>query len=187
MKKSTKLISTLLFATFTLVLSGCSTIEVATYSSDMENVQTLKDSGVTFNVAPFTAKLNQHKSQCRVGANITTPDKEPFEKYIENAFISELKMAGVYSKDSSIVINGYLNDIDDSSMMGTAFWSFDIKISNAKGESFTVNHKRNYSASFIGGIACGSDMPEAFMPTVQELIKEIINNPKFSELFITNK
>jgi hypothetical protein len=62
-----------------------------------------------------------------------------------------------------------------------------MTISNSSGDSFSVVHKRNYNASFVGGLACGDNMPKAFAPTVQELITKIITHPEFSLLFGNGK
>jgi len=167
-----------------LLVTGCS-VPVNRYQVSVDNVQVLKNMDTKFNVAEFTANKHESGIFCRAANNVETPKGETFDKYIKDALVKELKVAGMYSTDSQIVINGHLNETEASSMIGdAAYWSFDITISNSHGDSFTVKHTRNYNASFIGGIACGTNMPRAFSPSVQELITEIINNPKFDELFV---
>ena len=101
--------------------------------------------------------------------------------------IEELKMADVYSKNSHIILKGHLNDTDVSSGFTDAHWTFNLKVSNGAGESYTIIHKRKYKSSFLGGIACGNDMPKSFLPTIQELVGKVINHPKFDGLFKEKK
>jgi hypothetical protein len=178
-------------ATFTLLsvitlTTGCA-ITTDRYQATADNQQRIKDLNIKMNVGKFEAKNTDYKIMCRLANNVELPDGKSFQSYIENALIEELKMAGMYSKQSNITINGYLNDTDVSSGMTDAHWTFNLTVSNNKSEKFTIVHKRDYSASFIGGIACGNDMPKSLMPTVQELIREIINHPQFESVFSTQK
>ena len=161
--------------------TGCS-ITADRYQPTADNQQKIKSLDIKMNVGEFKAKKTDYKVMCRLANNVELPDGKSFEGYIESALIEELKMANMYSKQSNITINGYLNDTDVSSGMTDAHWTFDLTISNNRGEQFTIVHKREYSASFVGGIACGNDMPKSLMPTVQEVISEIINHPKFESM-----
>lgn len=165
-----------------LIVTGCA-VPVDRYSATADNQTKIGTFKNKFNVDKFTATKTDYKVMCRLANNVEMPDGRSFESYIQAAMIEELKMAGAYSKDSNILIKGHLNNTDVSSGVTDAHWTFDLTISNSTGKSFTINHKRKYSASFMGGIACGSDMPKSFLPTVQELIGEIINHPDFDSLF----
>lgn len=167
-----------------LIVSGCA-VPVDRYNATADNQTKIRTFQNKLNVDKFTAAKTDYKVMCRLANNVEMPDGRSFEGYIQAAMIEELKMAGVYSKDSNILIKGHLNNTDVSSGVTDAHWTFDLTISNARGKSFTINHKREYSASFIGRIACDSDMPKSFLPTVQELIGKIINHPDFDSLFST--
>ncbi|MGL5336295.1 MAG: hypothetical protein ACRC9R_09170, partial [Enterovibrio sp.] len=143
----------------------------------------IKSLGKKFSVADFSAAKTEYRVLCRLTNNVEMPDGESFEKYIQNALIEELKMAGAYDPNSDIVIKGHLNDTSVRSGMPDAHWALNLTVANKTGKSFTINHRREYRASFVGGIACRSDMPNSFQPTVQGLINEIINHPQFKELF----
>ncbi len=164
------------------IVSGCA-VPVDRYHATADNQTKIKTFGYKFNVEQFTATKTNYKVLCRLANNVEMTDGRSFEAYIQDALIEELKMAGAYSKESNIIIKGHLNDTDVSSGLSDAHWTFNITISNTKGESFTVHYKREYKASFVGGIACGQDMPKSFLPTVQELIREIINHPDFETMF----
>lgn len=163
------------------LLTGCA-VTVETYNASEENSQYLKSLNTPLNVNKFTANKSDFKVMCRLANNVATPDNEPFETYIENALIDELKMAGMYSKDSPVTINGHLIDTDASSGMSDGHWTFNIEVSTNNKKGFTVIHKREYSGSFFGGKACRHDMPRAFAPTVKELIAKIIHHPEFLTL-----
>ena len=163
--------------------TGCA-ITSDRYQPTADNQKQIKSLDVKMNVGEFKAKKTDYKVMCRLANNVELPDGKSFEGYIESALIEELKMADMYSKQSDIIINGYLNDTDVSSGMTDAHWTFDLTISSNNGEQFTIIHKREYSASFVGGIACGNDMPKSLMPTVQEVISEIINHPKFQSMLV---
>ena len=171
----------LLVTVISILFSGCG-VKVGRYHASADNVLDLKKLNTQINVNKFTANKLDYKVMCRLANDVTTPNKEPFVTYIENAFVEELKMAGLYLPTSKITISGHLNTLSVSSGMTDAHWIFDITVSSNNGKSFRVKHKREYSASFIGGIACKEDMPDAFNPTVKELISKIINHPKFKSL-----
>lgn len=177
-----KTLAALALTTAFSMTTGCA-ITADRYQPTADNQIKIKELNTKLNVGSFTAKETDYKVMCRLANNVEMPDGKSFEGYIESAFIEELKMAGMYSKESPVTINGFLNDTDVSSGMTDAHWTFNLTISNQNNKSFTVVHKREYSASFVGGIACGNDMPKSLMPTVQELINKTINDPQFSSLF----
>lgn len=165
-----------------LMVTGCA-VPVDRYHATADNQTKIKTFKHKLSVDKFTATKTDYKVQCRLANNVEMTDGRSFEGYIQDALIEELKMAGAYSKDSKIIIKGHLNDTDVSSGVTDAHWTFNLTVSNTEGKSFTINYKREYSASFIGDIACRDDMPKSFLPTVQELIGKIINHPEFNELF----
>ncbi|MGB5867388.1 MAG: hypothetical protein WBG69_05885 [Arcobacteraceae bacterium] len=167
-------------AVLSIGFTGCG-VKVATYGASSENVSQLKKYDTKLNVNNFTATTSESSIMCRLSDPIKTPNGESFEQYVENALIEELKMAGLYSKDAKITLNGHLNEVSASSTPGTANWEFSVKVSSSNGESFTVTSKKDYSSSFMAHYAC-NDMAEAFKPAVQKLITSIINHPKFSSL-----
>ena len=178
-------------ATFALLLAitlttGCA-ITSDRYQATADNQQRIKNLNIQMNVGKFEAQNTDYKIMCRLANNVELPDGNSFQSYIENALIEELKMAGLYSKQSNITINGYLNSTDVSSGITDAHWTFNLTVSNNKNERFTIIHKREYSSSFVGRIACSNDMPKSLMPTVQELIKKIINHPQFESMFSIQK
>lgn len=181
-----KYIYPLIVFSMVILSTGCA-ITADRYQATAVNQQQIKNLDVKMNVGKFKAQKTDYKVMCRLANNVDMPDGKSFEEYIEAALTEELVMAGMYSKESDVTINGYLNDTDVSSGMTDAHWTFDLTISNSHNEEFKIIHKREYNASFIGGIACGNDMPKSLMPTVQELISKIINHPEFESIFSARK
>ncbi|RLA84028.1 MAG: hypothetical protein DRG78_02645 [Epsilonproteobacteria bacterium] len=181
MKLRKKVLTTILsVAAASILFSGCG-VKVATYGASSDNVNKLKTYNAKLNVNNFTATKSDSSIMCRMSDPIKTPNGETFEEYVENALIEELKMAGLYSKDAKITLNGHLNEVNASSTPGSANWEFSVKVSSSNGKSFTVISKKDYSSSFMAHYAC-NDMAEAFRPAVQKLISSIINHSEFKTL-----
>ncbi len=167
----------LLFGLF--VISGC-TASVNQYGVSVENVESLRkmQSASKVNINAFTSEAIHESINCRGSITIKTPNEISFEEYIHNALISELKLAGLYDSSSSLAINGNFEKLDASSAVGNGKWMFVIQLSADGKESFTVDSEYPFSASWLGDRAC-QQVPQAFSPAVQKLIKDIFNHPKF--------
>ncbi|WP_224798110.1 hypothetical protein [Idiomarina abyssalis] len=167
-----------------LLMTGCS-VSVDRYHVTADNQSKIKQLEEKFQVEEFTATTTDYKVMCRLANNVALTDGHSFESYIQEALVEELKMAEAYTENGGVIIKGHLNDTAVSSGMTDAHWTLDMTISNSEGESFDVRHKREYDASFAGGIACSRDMPSSLAPTVQELIGKIVSHPEFERLFLS--
>ena len=163
-------------------LSGCS-VKVPQYNSSADNVVKLRKMNIKLNVGEFTATNSSRKILCRLGRTVTISHGLTFEKYIENAFIEELKMADRYSSTSNITITVNLNKLKaNSGIASTGYWDFDVTVKSSNGKSFNITSNYVYQTSFSGATTCDELMPDAFKPAVQKLIEDIINNPEFNNL-----
>ncbi len=178
--KNKILISTSLLAT--LLFTGCG-IKTNEYNVSADNVQTLRNyQDLKLDVSNFTASNKDESSvMCRLAETVSTPKGEPFSEYIKDAFVSELKMAGVYDKNSDLKISGNLNKIYGSSMFGNAYWEMDVTVTSSNGNSITVNTKRDYPSSYLASTAC-NNMGTSFAPSVKQLIGDILDHKDFSKL-----
>ena len=178
--KNKILISTSLLAT--LLFTGCG-IKTNEYNVSADNVQTLRNyQDLKLDVSNFTASNKDESSvMCRLAETVSTPKGEPFSEYIKDAFVSELKMAGVYDKNSDLKISGNLNKIYGSSMFGNAYWEMDVTVTSSNGNSITVNTKRDYPSSYLASTAC-NNMATSFAPSVKQLIGDILDHKDFSKL-----
>ncbi len=172
---STSLVTILLF-------SGCG-IKINEYNVSADNVQTLRNyKDLKLDVSTFTASNKDESSvMCRLAETVSTPKGEPFSQYIEEALVSELKMASVYDKNSDLKISGNLNKIYGSTMFGNAYWEINVTITSSNGKSITVNTKRDYPSSYLASTAC-NNMGTSFAPTIKQLINDILNHKDFAEL-----
>ncbi|MBP0599359.1 hypothetical protein J8I26_14665 [Herbaspirillum sp. LeCh32-8] len=161
-------------------LSGCA-YKASPYGVSPANVNAIKATGIKpVAVLPFTAtKPGAASITCRAAGPVRVVPS--FERYIEGALIDELKLASAYDPASDIKISGKLEQIDFSSGMSDGAWMFVLTISNAKNASFTVNSKWPFSGSFVADKAC-QEVAQAFGPSVQNLIKEVIQDPRFKQL-----
>ena len=165
-----------------LLFTGCG-LKTSEYNISADNVVELKNlKDVKIAVDDFTS-VNKDENQilCRLAETITTPEGEPFSKYIENALKSELKMAGIYDKNSELKLSGKLIEIYGSSMLGNAYWEIEVKILSNNGKELSVRTKREYPSSFLAYTAC-NNMATSFSPTVRNLVNDIIKHEDFMSL-----
>lgn len=165
-----------------LVLTGCG-IKTSDYAVSAENVQKLRSyKDVKLGINTFSADTKDESTVlCRAAETIETPNDESFAKYIENALKDELIMSGVYDENAALKLSGHLKKIYASSMIGDAYWSFDLKITSSNGETIDLQSKNEYGSAFLAYTAC-NNMGGSFAPSVKKLIKDIINHPKFDKL-----
>ncbi|MDR1848783.1 MAG: hypothetical protein LBQ75_01955 [Zoogloeaceae bacterium] len=183
-----------ILVTFLSLVTGCSTYNVASYGTSVQNVETLKSYNLqhmsvgTFQVSEtleFKRKPGNQKKpatasvQCRGAGPVTASPS--FEAYIEQAFIEELKLAGIYDASSSLVLTGKFEQLDFSSAFGNSRWTFTLTLTNARNESFTTQTTFGFPSRYLAEVACAG-VAQAFAPAVQQLITDVIKNPKFREI-----
>ncbi len=177
-----KIIKLVVLGALVSYMSGCSTYTTNNYGISTENIELMKQlSGKQFSVNSFTAtKPGVTTIQCRGAGPVSNQNKKPFESYITEAFISELKLAGIYSESSSIKIDGVVEKLDFGSNVGAGKWVFDVKVSSGNS-SFIVNSEYPFSTNWVADKAC-QQVAQAFQPAVQKLIRDIVSNPAFKDL-----
>jgi len=174
-----KITCILLFAA--IISTGCS-YNVSKYGVSIENVNKLKKLDSKLNIEKFTSNTaGQSSIGCRAAGPVNTLNNQPFEEYITNAIITELKLAGKYDKKAKISLKGHLEMIDFNSNLGTANWLFTLKLTSSNSKSIVINSKYEFPGSFVADRAC-AEVAQAFSPAVQNLINDIISNPKFKTL-----
>lgn len=177
---SVKILSLLLIAG--LVSTGCSSYNVSKYSASIENINSMKSIKRKVNVGDFTAKVKgQSKIMCRGAGDVGFPNKMTFAQYIKDAFTSELKFAEKFDPKSKITINGYLNEVDFNSNIGTANWILKLEATSSNSKKIIINTKYEFEGSFVADRAC-SEVAQAFIPAVQKLINDTIKHKNFKNL-----
>lgn len=165
----------------TVFSTGC-TYNISPYGASADNVGKLKNIRTKINVSDFTAsKPGESSIVCRGAGPVATPGKIAFEKYIKEAFVSELKLAGKYDEKSPITINGNLEEVDFNSNLGIANWIFTLRAVSSNSKSVTVSTKYEFDGSFIADKAC-QEVAQAFVPAVQKLISDLVSDKQFNTL-----
>lgn len=174
-----KRVSFLLLA-LTTIVSGCA-FNASPYGASVQNVEAIKLSNVKpIAVAPFTAaKPGLSSITCRAAGSVKV--QPSFETYIEKALIDELKLAGAYNPSSAITLSGKLDEVDFSSGMTDGKWTFSLTVSNNRNESFTTKSSLPFKGSFVADKAC-QEVAQAFGPSVQKLIQDVVQHPQFKQL-----
>ncbi|MEH6343864.1 MAG: hypothetical protein V7785_02165 [Bermanella sp.] len=168
-------------ALISIYLAGCSTYMVNSYGVSVDNVESMKTHpGTSLSVNSFKSlKPGVSSIQCRGAGPVATPDKSTFEAYINKALISELKLAGIYSETSPISIDGYFEKLDFDSTIGSGKWIFSVNVSSDTGSAYTLSSIYPFSTNWVADKAC-QQVAQAFVPAVQNLIKDIISHPQFA-------
>lgn len=162
------------------LLTGCA-YNAAPYGAAVQNVDTIK----TYNLKPVSvgkfqaSKPGNASITCRAAGPVTVSPS--FESYIEQAFVDELKLAGIYNSSSPLVLTGKLEQVDFSSGMTDGNWSFTLTLTNTRNESLTTQSKFGFSGSFVADKAC-QEVAQAFGPAVQKLIGDVVRDPKFRQI-----
>ena len=180
-----KVVQLIIFAVSVLYITGCSTYKVNNYGISADNIGLMKElNGLQVSIDEFTSlKPGLTTIQCRGAGPVSTPNKESFESYIKEALVSELKIAGIYSESSNIKISGSVENLDFNSNVGSGKWMFDVSVSDGNGMSYQVNSIFNFSTNWVADKAC-QQVAQAFVPAVQNLIKDIVSKPEFKSLKI---
>jgi hypothetical protein len=164
-----------------VLLSGCSSYNVAKYGISPDNAAALKPmSGSKVTVGPFrAAEPGRTEIGCRAVGPIKTPDGLAFEEYIRRAFVDELRLADVYAESAPVALEGNLTRMDFSSTGGK--WFLDLTVASSNGRSVQVSEVYDYETSFIGEKGCALTA-QAFVPAVQSLIGKLVRSPEFAGL-----
>lgn len=164
---------------------GCNTRSVHRYSSSVDNVLALRAiPDIRVNVGEFEEiPHNKFEISCRAFSPITTPDQESYASYIKKALSDELKMAGVYSEDSPLVLRGQINKLDFSSDQG--FWEIHLLLMSSNNKGALYKEKYLYQTGFDGNVAC-RQTAQTFAPAVQNLINKIVTSQEFKSLIDKN-
>lgn len=167
-----------------LLLSGCAN-KVHDYSASTENLIALKTVAKTansVNIGNFTdSGRNERSVMCRLATPIGTPKGETFASYIQNAMKKEFLISDLYDPNAERIITANLDRVYGSTVLGNAYWEFDMTIKSSNGKGYKVNSKYDYESSFSAYSAC-SEMQRSYPLAVQKLIGKVIKDPKFVEL-----
>src|SRR5262245_35442906 len=103
-----------------VLFAGCSSYTVAKYGVSPETVSALRaHTGQKVNVGAFSAKTpGRTEIGCRAVGPIKSPDGKPFEAYVRQALIDELRVAELFGESAPVTLTGNLNELEFSSTSG---------------------------------------------------------------------
>lgn len=164
-----------------LFLSACVRY-IDGYNSDPAIVSALGAYGnKKIRVVDFDSALGEgYASSCRGYNLIATPGKVGLVRYIQNAFISELELAGLYSPDSSLILKGTVTQILVETLE-QGKWTIRMTMLSSNGRSISVSERFPFKANIAGQHACqtASDM---YPYAVRNLIHKLVTAPGFKLL-----
>ncbi len=165
-----------------MLLPACA-FNINTYGASVENVEAIKRQNLPpVALGKFTAtKPGISVITCRGTGPVTTPGKISFESYIEGALRDELKLASIYDANSKLVLSGNMDLVDFSSNLGVARWMLTLALSSGN-VSYTTATEHPFSVNYFGDKAC-QQVAQAFVPAVQQLIRDVTADPRFKTLF----
>lgn len=167
------------------VLSGCSTYTVPNYGISADSNMSIKalQLSQTVSVGSFSssAKID---TNCRAVGPISLPNNLTVVSYVKKALEDELKVAGAYSTgNAKYVLSGEITNFGMSSSknMTRGYWDLTLRLSSSNGQAMTASEYYEFESGFGGETAC-SNTANAFMPTVQNLIRKAVTAPEFKRL-----
>lgn len=169
-----------------VAVAACDTTSaIAPYSPSTSNVlafqSALKPSATTVSVGDFTQAAGVAKPSCRLAGSLDVTSGKAIEQYIKDALQTELFTAQVYDVNSPVKINGRLDEVKVNTF-GTGSWTLGLQVtSNRDPEGYHVQAVRTFSSSMSAMAAC-QNATNAFAPTVQDLIGQVVSNPGFAKL-----
>jgi hypothetical protein len=178
----TKLIA---IAVVSTAVIGCSTTNSIPYKASTGNVitlqNTLKASSTKVNIGVFSMGSGiDEELMCRMLGPVKVSPGKTLSTFIKEAFQEELFLAQVYDSAAPVTIDGRIEKLTFSSV-SPANWEISMRVSSNKSPGYTVSIKYNYDTSFDAFSAC-RNVADSFSPAVQELLRQVVTNPQFTQL-----
>lgn len=167
------------------VMVGCSTTNSIPYKASTSNVITLqnnlKQTNTKVTLGTFSlANGIDEELMCRMLGPVKVAPGKTLSTFIKEAFQEELFLAQVYDTNAPITIEARIERLSFSSV-SPANWDIAMRVSSNKSPGYSVNVKYNYDTSFDAWSAC-KNVADAFSPAVQELLRQVVTNPQFTQL-----
>jgi hypothetical protein len=174
----------ILVAVSVLVLGACTYIPQR-YSVSEENTEALKKLGVgNINVGPFT-KSAEFDTSCKVvSGNVVPPDSTGLEGYIQQAFVAELKHAGMFDdKTPKITLTGDIEKLSLSTWRTVYLsnWDIVVRLNSSNGKSVSIFQHYDFNAGPHRLPDC-QQIADHYMYAVQKTLYKLIDAPEFESL-----
>lgn len=164
-----------------LFLSACVRY-IDGYNSDPHIVSALGAyGGQKIRVVDFDSALGEgYASACRGYNLIATAGKGGLVRYIQDAFISELELAGMYSPDSQLILKGTVTQILVETL-AHGKWTLKMTLLSGNGRSISVSEQFPFKANIAGQHACQT-AGDMYPYAVRNLIRKLVTAPGFKLL-----
>lgn len=168
-----------------VVMASCSTTNSIPYKASTSNVITiqnnLKASNKKVTLGTFSMASGVTEDlMCRLMGPVKVAPGKTMSTFIKEAFQEELFLAQAYDSDAPVKIEGVIEKMSFSSV-SPANWELSMRLSSNKSPGYSVTVKYNYDTSFDAISAC-RNVADAFSPAVQELLRQVVSNPQFTQL-----
>lgn len=178
-----------LFGGFVALTACDTTSAVVGYSPSTSNVlafqSAIKPTGKAVRVGEFSASAGVAAPSCRLAGSLDVSPGKPLDQYVKEAMQTELFTAQVYDATAPTAISGKLDEVKVNTF-GTGSWSLGLQVtSNNDPIGYHVQAVRTFKTSYSAVAAC-QNATNAFAPTVQDLIGQVVGNPGFGKLIGKN-
>jgi len=169
-----------------LLFLGACTNAPQRYGISADNNMALKATGNgKINVGLFS-KTADFSNNCRgIYGQLSLPDNQSFEGYIQKALVDELKVAGMFDdKEVKITLSGVVEQLAFStltSLTGGGSWDIGLRVNSSNGKSTYVSEHYEFDSSMQVWAAC-SQAANAYLPAVQNVLGKLIKSPDFKSL-----
>ena len=164
-----------------LFLAGCS-VSAGPYAVHPDTISALRShTGKSVKLVPFTSdKPGKSEIICRGAAMIQTPQGVPFEKYVEDAFRTELLVAGLESPTAAVTLTGHLEQMHFQTF-SKASWELQMTLASSNGRRLAIAEDYAFNWHFVGDSAC-REAATAMALAVQSLVRKAVQHPEFAGL-----
>jgi len=169
-----------------VAVAGCDTTSpMAGYTPSTTNIlgfqSALKPTGTMVRTGDFASGAGVEIPTCRMAGKLDVTAGKALDQYVKEAMQAELFQAGVYDTGAGVVINGRLDELKVNTF-GTGSWTLGLQVtSNKDPAGYHVEAVRSFKSSYSAVAAC-QNATNAFAPTVQDLLGQVVNNAGFARL-----
>ncbi len=141
---------------------------------------------MSIRAAQNTVELDQFAGQqttvsCRLQP-ISPEGGRTFAQYIKNAFNDELVIAGQKPGLPKSKVSVQLKSIDVDCAIGQASWIIEADVTVGSQKPYSIKTVRNFDGNFAG-VVVANRAYQAFVPSVQQFIADIMSNSVFKTEF----
>jgi hypothetical protein len=168
-----------------LAATGCmTTVSSNAYAVHPDTVTALRAYASTpVTLGTFTSdKPGKSEIICRGGMMIQTPQGMSYEKYVENAFRTELLVAGVESPTAPVTLTGHLERMHFQTFTKSE-WELRVTLTSSNGRRLTIAEDYAFNWNFVGDYAC-REVATAMSLAVQSLVRKAVQHPDFAGLMV---